>query len=189
MISWITKGKIKYYQATDPHTILSLLDERKKRFHEILPQLLVKQKKAEEKFEAEVYEGTKAVLGMLLDILKDAKPKQEYLFFALKREGFDEQIQKFFEKYDLKRIEKKLIVKGIAPKDMKPFFAPRVKKGRLKVRYVSYPILNGISIFHDTIATVVWSEGSFSAVLIRSKAVANSYKKFFYEVWGHSRRQ
>jgi HTH-type transcriptional regulator, sugar sensing transcriptional regulator len=186
LISWIVRGKIKYYQVTSPRVILDLLEERKKRFKSILPELLVRQKKAEEVFEAEVFEGTKAVLSMLMDWIKDAKAGNEYLFFSAVKEGYNKEIQEFFERYDMKRVEKKLVVKGLAHVDTRSIFAHRVKEKYLDMRYVQHPLLNGIAIFKNTVATMVWNEGQFYAVLVRSKAVADAYRTFFYDVWGHA---
>lgn len=187
LISWIVRGRTRYYQAASPQVLLELLEEKKRRFKELLPQLMLRQQRADKPFEAEVYEGTKAVLGMLLGWIKDAKPKEEYLFFSASKERYDKEIQQFFERYDAKRMEKKLAVRGIAHESQRSIFAHRVKQKLLQMRYVKHPILNGVSVFRDMLATIVWDDGEFSAVLIRSKAVADAYREFFEEVWGRAK--
>lgn len=183
LVSWVVRGKVKFYRAADPNTLIHIIGENKKRVQSILPELLVRQKKSEAPFEAEVYEGAKAVFGMLVDWIKDAKPKEEYLFFAVAEATFSQEVKNFFERYDVWRVEKKIDVKGIASKDMHTIFDHRIKKGYLKVRYVDYPALKGIMIFRNMVATTVWRDGDFSAVLVTSKNVADTYREFFYDVW------
>jgi len=43
LVTYVIIGKIKHYQATDPRVFLGFIDERKKSFEQILPQLLSKQ--------------------------------------------------------------------------------------------------------------------------------------------------
>ena len=69
LISYIKKGKIKYYQADNPKNFIDFIDEKKKNFENILPQLLAKQKIKEERNEAEIYEGFKGIMNMLLNSL------------------------------------------------------------------------------------------------------------------------
>src|SRR3989344_9357420 len=57
-ISFVKKGKIKHYQATDPRNIISFIEEKKEKFEKILPQLIAKQQ-GREKQEAGIFEGIK----------------------------------------------------------------------------------------------------------------------------------
>ena len=45
LINFILEGKRKIYQATDPESLLVLLDDKKKRLEKILPELKRRQKK------------------------------------------------------------------------------------------------------------------------------------------------
>ncbi|MCX6707325.1 MAG: hypothetical protein NT001_04265, partial [Candidatus Woesearchaeota archaeon] len=157
LVSYVIKGKIKYYEASDPQTVLRIIDDKKKMFQDILPELELKKKLAKEKLEATVYKGNKAVMAMLTDLIKDAKKGEEYPFFAVEREGYDEEIQKFFERYDTKRKEKGIVVMGLANKDIKRLFEERVKKKLMNMRYVDQAIPKGISIFRDKVITMVWT--------------------------------
>ena len=188
LVHWIVRGKSKRYEAASPAVILELFEERKRRFRELLPELMLRRQKAGRPFEAEVYEGSRAVLGMLLGWIKDAKAGEDYLFFSVAMERYDTEIQRFFERYDMKRAERKLRVRGIAHERQRGIFAHRVAERLLAMRYVKHPILNGVSVFRGMVATIVWDEGEFSAVLVRSSAVASAYRAFFEEVWGHAKR-
>lgn len=185
LISYVVTGKIKHYQATDPQNILNFVEEKKKELERLLPELLLKQKLAKKKLEAKVFKGNKAVMVMLSDIIKDARPDEEYFFFATSREKFDEEIQDFFVKYDAKRIEKRLVVRGIVPLKLKQYFDERFVGSIMQVRYVDFPVPQNISFFRDKFIIFVWDEG-LTAFQITSEILTADYKKLFMEMWNRS---
>ena len=65
LISYIKKGKIKFYQAVPPKQLIDFIEEKKKKVLEILPELEMKQKLAKEKQETEIFEGIKGITTML----------------------------------------------------------------------------------------------------------------------------
>lgn len=178
LVSYSKKGKIKYYRAVPPRQLMDFIDEKKKRLAEILPELESRQVLAKEKQEAEVFEGIKGVTAMLNILIEDARKGDEYFFFAIDVEK-NEEVQKFFRMYDAKRKEKQLIVKGLAPKELKPLFE---KRKVLKMKYVSFPIPSNISICNDKTALFSWGEKPVG-YLIKSKQIADMYKSFFNKLW------
>lgn len=178
-VTYVLKGKIKFYQAVEPKLILKQYQEREKEFQDILPKLESIHKFAEEKQTAEIYEGTAGVMTMLKELIENTKPKDVYYFFAINVSGLNEEIQNFFERYDLKRKEKRLIVKGVARKELKPFFE---KRKYLNVKYTNFPIPSNISICNDKMVLVSWGDKP-SGILIKSKQIIDSEKAFFEELW------
>jgi sugar-specific transcriptional regulator TrmB len=59
LVSYVIKGKIKHYQASDPKVLLNYIEEKKRKVEEILPQLLSKQRLSK-KQSVEIFEGQKA---------------------------------------------------------------------------------------------------------------------------------
>ncbi len=186
LVSYVIKGKIRHYQAAEPEAILNIIEDRKKMFQAILPELELKRKLAKEKLEAMVYKGNRAVMLMLTDMIIDAKKGEEYLFFAAERGMYDEEIQAFFERYDAKRKAKGLEVKGLANRRNKKLFEHRARKGLMKMRYVSHALPRGISIFRDRTISFVWT-GELTAFVIQSQNLADNYKEFFDDFWNKSR--
>lgn len=179
LISYIKKGKIKYYKAVPPKQLVDFIEEKKKRVLEILPKLEKKQKILKEKNEAEIFEGIKGVTTMLNILIEDTKKGNEYLFFSAYVKEKNEEIQKFFKKYDAKRKAKGLIVKGLAPKELKPLF---VKRKILNMKYSNFPILSDISICNNKIIFISWGEKPIG-YLIHSKQISKKYKEFFNKIW------
>ncbi len=178
-VSYIFQGKIKTYKAADPKELLEQYREKEKKFESILPKLESMQRFAEERQEAEIYEGTKGVISLLNTLIEKTKNGDEYYFFAVDVRGLNKEIQTFFERYDMKRKAKKLVVKGLARKELKSLF---VKRKYLKVRYVDFPIPKNISICNNKMALITWGEKP-KGILIESEQIVESQKEYFNELW------
>jgi len=180
-ISYIKKGKIKYYQATNPKYFLNVIEEKKKNFQKILPELIQKQK-PREKNEAEIYIGFKGVTNMLSEMVEDGKKNDEYVFFSADIEFMNKEIQDFFRKFDPKRKEKGLTTRALAPLKLKKYYESRAKKGFFEVRYTTQPLPPNMAIFKDKISLLTWGEKPV-AFLIHSTQLAEIYKRFFNLLW------
>jgi|SRR3989344_1562783 len=183
LISYVQKGKIKYYMAADPKHFLSYIDEKKKRFKLILPEILQKQKREQERMDAEVYFGYKGIMTLLLEGIKDAKRGEETVFFSADVEPINKEIQDFFRRYDpIRKAKCGTMTKGLAPLRLKYLFEDRANKGFLKMRYTDNPLPPNMTIFKNAIALFTWGEKPVG-YLIYSKQLAEKYRKFFNFLW------
>lgn len=182
LISYIKIGKIKQYQALPPKEILALIDEKRKEFLDVLPELEIKQKLAKERQEAEIFEGIKGIMAMLNQIIEESKSGDDYFFFASNIEEKNEEIQKLFKKYDIKRKDKGLNIRGIAPKSIKYLFAERKA---LNMKFPEFPIPSDITICNNKVALISWEEKPVG-YLIKSKQIYQIHKKFFEEIWNRT---
>ena len=178
-VSYIKKSKIKYYKAVPPKQLIDFIEDKKNKILQIIPELEVKQKLEKDEQEAEIFEGIKGILRMLSLLIENSKKGDEYLFFVINVEEKNEEIQKFFKQYDIKRKNKGLIIKGLAPKDLKNLF---IKRKLLRMRYTNFPIPSNISICNEKIALFSWGEKPVG-YLIKSKQISDMYKEFFNQIW------
>lgn len=178
-VKHILKGKTKIYQSLTPELILESYKEKEKLFEKIIPQLKQMQQTNEEIQQAEIYSGINGITMMLNELIKESKPKDDYYFFAVDVSGLNKEIQDFFEKYDLKRKERKLNVKGLARKELKKFFENR---HYLKTRYTHFPIPTNISICNNKMVLINW-EDEPKGIMIASKQIVKSQIDFFNEIW------
>ncbi len=179
LVTFIKKGKIKSYQAVPPKQLVEFIEEKRKKLLEILPELELKQKLAKEKQEAEIFEGTKGITSMLNILIEDAKKDDEYLFFAINIEDQNKEIQNFFLKYDLKRKEKGLITKGLAPENLKNLFENRKM---LKMKYADFPMPSNVSICKNKVALFSWEEKPVG-YLIKSRQISAMFRSLFNCIW------
>ena len=182
LISYIKKGKIKFYKATDPKHLLNFIEDKKRSLQNLLPELLQRQKHEKEINEAEIFLGLKGIMTMLLELIKDAKRGDEYCFFSANVELMNKEIQDFFRKYDPIRKEKGLKTKGLAPLRLKEYFEDRTKRYFMSMRYTKEPLPPNMGIFKDKITLLTWGEKPVG-YLIHSKQLAEIYKNFFHLLW------
>lgn len=181
-VSYVLKGKIKVYQAVGPKLILRQYKEKEKRFTSLLPKLEMMQKYSKEKQSVELFEGMKGITTMYNELIEDSKPGDNFYFFATDVSGANEDIQKFYVKYDVKRKAKKLNIKGIARKSLKKLF---LNRGYIKMKYVNFPIPSNIGICNNKMVLINWGERP-SGILIKSKQIIDSQIEFFKELWKSS---
>lgn len=179
LVSYTKKGKIRIYHAADPENLIIYLKDKEKDIEEILPNLKAKQNIRKERQESEVFEGIKGVITLLNILIEDAKRGNEFLFFPADVGEKNEEIQKFYERYDWKRKSKGLTTKGIATKNLKSFFE---KRKYLKMKYVDFPIPANTSICNDKMAMISWNEKPVG-ILIKSREIVEKQKNFFNSIW------
>lgn len=182
LINYIKKGKIKYYNATDPRHLIKFIDEKRENFEKILPELLAKQKIAKEKNEAEVYTGFKGIMALLLEMIKETAKGDEFLFFSGDIEPMNKEIQDFYKRYDPKRKEKGLNVKGIVPEKLAPLFEDRIKNKLMQVKFTNNILPPNMGICKNKVALLSWGDKPIG-YLIESKQMAERYKEFFNALW------
>lgn len=184
LASYVFKGEIKYFQAEKPESFLYFLDEKARKFKEMLPELKALEKKSLAPRNAKVFEGIRGLKSAYNDILHSMKKGEEYCFFQVSSKLLNEKsIFTFLRAHHMKRSAKGVRVKGLAISDaresMQKIFAG-LKHARL--RYVESFLPTGLVVYKDKVITLDLSEEP-SAFLIQSQSVADSYKKFFEERW------
>lgn len=177
LVSYVVKGKIKYFQASNPKTLINYINEKKKKLEEVMPQLLLKQKFAK-KQSVEIFEGQKAIFSLFTDLIQDAKPEEPYLVFSINEENKNEAANLFFKNLAVRRKEKKLDVRLL--KNIKYYVKePHTK---VKLKYTEFNLPQGITIFKDTVIIISWLEEP-TAIKIQSTTFSQQLKEFFLQLW------
>lgn len=184
LVSFVLKGKVKYFQAADPKNLIDFIDTKKKRLLEIIP--LLKMRKEENKHEVKMFAGWKGVYAAFNYILEVLPKGSEYIGFAAgAEEQFSEETKTFFEIYNRKRSEMnykiKLITNESARESINEY---EYEKGQKKpeYRFVNGIAFNGIIIFGNRVLQVAFEEEPI-AVIIDSRAMAESFRKVFESYW------
>jgi sugar-specific transcriptional regulator TrmB len=181
LASYIKKGKMKFYHAVPPRQFIDFIDDRKRKILDILPELEKRQVMAKERQEAEIFEGINGLIAMLNFMIRGGRKGGEYMFFAtdLKEHAKNKKVQDFFGQHDIERMEKGLVLKGLAPEELKPLF---VKRKHLNMKYSDFPIPSGISIFKDMTAFFTFGEKPVG-FLIKSRQISEMYRELFNRIW------
>lgn len=178
------EGK-RNYQAADPKSVLTFLDEKRAKISEIMPELLEKQKFSGKKQSVEMFEGNQAIFNMLRNIIENSKPRDLYLAFTHGEEHQNETINIFYKNFIKRRKEKKLDIKLLANNSIKKLFQELYTKKEFQetsIKFTDFNFPHGMTIFKDNIIMITWKENP-TAVKIQSNQIADEFRNFFLQLW------
>lgn len=182
LINYILEGKRKIYQATDPENFYNFIEDKKKNFEEILPELKQKQRFSKEKEKATVYKGIRGIKEVYT-LLVNTKAK-EYLTFGGGHPCEELMGTAWWRSVHTKRIANKLPARQIFDETVRAFGEELNKRPLSRVRFISreFAQFQETVIAGDYVAINVFTENAY-AFLIKDKIVAEGYKKHFELLW------
>lgn len=193
LASSITKNGVKYFEATDPTRILDYLDEKEKQVEQekatvnkIIPELILKQKGVP-KSEAKVFMGWEGLKTANEDIIKTLKKGEEWLSMGLTEQPKSWEI--YFTKRQKLRAEKEIKLKHLLNEKYKSLVKKR-KLSHTEYRLLpkSFEMPTSTEIYKNKVIIMILTKESPMAIMIESKEVAKSFKKYFYALWDNSQR-
>ncbi|MBM3234353.1 hypothetical protein FJZ19_04655 [Candidatus Pacearchaeota archaeon] len=185
LVSYVKIRNKRKYQAANPKSILTFLNEKRARIAESIPLLLEKQKLSERLQFVEIYEGDKAIFNLLRNLIEDSKPKELYLAFMHGEEHLEPKINLFYKNFIKRRLEKKLDIRLLANIKIKNIMLKGYTKKEFKqtkMRFGNFDFPHGITIFKDKIIIITWKEKS-TAIKIESRQIADEFREFFLQLW------
>jgi len=183
LIGFILEGKKRVYQASDPENFHNFIEDKKTRFDAILPELKKKQNSAKESQEATIYRGARGVKEVYNKLIS-AKGNTYYTFGGGKRVTFDVMGELWWKSLHTKRIANGIQSKQIFDDTIKDFGLELSKRPLTEIRFLpqTFEQLTETIIIGDYVAIVIFT-GNPYALLIKDKAVAESYLKTFNLMW------
>ena len=188
LVSYVIVSKTKHFQASDPKEILTLIDERKRRFNEIIEDLELRQKYSESKQIAAVHEGFKAFKALFNKIVYEIKPKDSYWAFAFKYEYYTPEASLFLRKFHQKLAERGVDDRLLGHTSVKKEIKETFKGNRnIKIRYTNNDTPLGVIIIKNKVINLIWGDRP-TAIEITSEQIHGQYMKFFAELWNKARK-
>jgi sugar-specific transcriptional regulator TrmB len=183
LISYILEGKKKIYQASDPENFNNFIEEKKKRFNQLLPELKKKQFFAKEPQEASIYRGIRGIKEIYSKLLESGG-KEYNTFGGGKRVTYNVMGDTWWKNLHLKRIEKKIPSRQVFDTTIKKLGDYLNKKPITKIKYLSqdYEQLQETVIIGDYVAINLFTENPYG-ILIKDKTVVTGYLKYFELLW------
>ncbi|MDD5650752.1 MAG: helix-turn-helix domain-containing protein [Candidatus Nanoarchaeia archaeon] len=182
LINFILEGKRKVYQATNPEYFFNFIEEKKRKFEEILPELKEKQKKIIKEEFASVYKGVRGIKEVY-NIMINTKGKEYNTFgggpITSKIMGFT-----WWLSLHKKRVANNLPSRQVFDESVREGGKDIAKNPLTKIKYVDkeFAQFQETVIVGDLVAIAVFSENPY-AFLIKDKNVAESYRKYFELLW------
>ena len=187
LVSEVIVGGEKNFKVTTPERLSDLLEEKKEKLNRVLPEMLSKFNRLDEKEEAYFYrgiEGFKNYLKLILDT------KEDVCFIGAKAFWLDKRLEFYLPHFERER--KRLGIK------FKHLFDAEVKEEKpeiLKVTGKPYKFLDkkysshtAVDIFGPYVVSFVGvSAGKLDEeplmFVMKSRRLADGYRKFFGMMW------
>jgi len=173
LITFFKEGKTMKYGVSDPNNLYEFLNEKKELLDKIFPEIEKLHKVSSEDIQVEVYKGKEGMKSAFRDIIRQGKP-----MYAFGVKGQLREKLPIFAKQWLRDVKnKKIPYYGIYTKKYPPSYYT-------EIRYVSEELSGPVAtfIYDDRININIW-DPTLVAIVIKSKLVAQMYKKHFDLLW------
>ena len=181
LVSHFFEGGRKQFSATDPKNILNFLSENVELFQRLIPDLEKMRRKKIEEISIQLFKGDKATKAAISDL---ARQNGEVLTYGLS--GQMRLYMPIFLKQIMREIRSRrymtrcIYIGNVRPADFRRNF---------EVRYLPKSYFSPVYtwIYGDKVLIVIWSP-SISAIMIKFKEVADSYRKYFELLWSIAKK-
>lgn len=189
LANFIVKNGVKYFEAASPERILDYLEEKESQIEaekaevkKIIPQLILRQKEAK-KSEAKVFMGFEGLKTANEDIIRTLKSGEEWLSMGLTEQPKAWEI--YFTKRQKIRVQKGIRHKHLLNVKYKSLYSQRKKLPHTEFRFLpkEFEMPTSTEIYANKIIIMILSKESPMAIMIESKDVAQSFRKYFYALW------
>ncbi len=171
LANYIIKDNKKYFKATEPRQLLSILKEREEQVESILPELEslnIEEKKGPE---IEVFSSKNGIRTALNILLK--QEKEILIHGSIKK--FQESMQEYYEIWNTRRIKQKIHAKILTTEEI------TIENAEIDLLTEEESSITTFTTGNIVIITV-WSDIPI-ALMIESNDVANNNKNFFNNLW------
>jgi len=183
LASFIIKNKTRFFQASEPESLLDLAEEKKKSVETLMPKLKSLQNSTK-KEEATLFEGKEGLKTALRKVLRLNKGEEYLVYISPFEDMNDESFKIFYNNFNLQRkqakIKTKLLVNSAQKQIMQKDYLPTLQGQELKFTEFSFP--SRIGIFKDHVL-LISGKSHITSILIHSEETYQRYRDFFYSLW------
>ncbi len=183
LISYILEGRKKIYQATNPENFYDFIENKKKRFEQILPELKQKQKFVKQETSGTIFRGKRGINEMY-NIILNTGGKEYNTFGGGTRVTHDIMGETWWKNLHARRIAKKIKSRQLFDETIRDFGKWLNKKVLTKIKFLKpeYEQLQETIICGDNVGIAIFTENPYG-ILIKDKTVAEGYKQYFELLW------
>ena len=184
LLSETIQDNKRYYEATSPEYLVSLIQEKFEVAQQELPSLMSVYEKSKSRQQVKVLQGVAGMRACWEDMVRNA----DYLYL-LGATGLQYEYLRVYTPKWIKALnEKKIDMKVLWNSDAKhlDYFLKEwdVKSKKLPSNFITK---TQIFLYSNKSAIVIWSKEPL-AILIESKEINEGFKKYFQFIWKISRR-
>lgn len=189
LVNFVMEGKRKTYQATDPENFNNFIEEKKRRFNEILPELKQKQQLAPEKENATIFKGIRGINEIYNFMISIKQEGAEYNTFGGGQQCAKRMGMAWWENMHTKRVERKLPSRQVYDETVRPHAGNIEAKPMTEIKYLpsDFASFQETVIVGDYVAINVFTQNPYG-FLMHDPGVARSYKKYFELLWNMAKK-
>ncbi|MEI6144670.1 MAG: helix-turn-helix domain-containing protein [Candidatus Berkelbacteria bacterium] len=186
LVSKIDKKRIKYFQAAEPKVLVRKIVEKAQVAKDLLPKL--ENIYTETPISVQIFEGSEGYEEIQKDIQHTLGDGEEFYVIGGSGYGWYEVTAPFWKTYQKKILGRKIKMltvtsereaKGIVGRE-----DPRINTVRVMPANFSAP--SSTLFYKDKVVIQIFGESPV-AIMIKSKAVSEAYKKYFDALWSISK--
>lgn len=181
-----TKAKITYFKAIDPDILVEHYYSKYSMLKDAVPELKMLNKMFQVKPHVSVYEGTDGLKRMMEDTL--TTDNGELLVWSDINLAWHGPISDYFPEYVKKRVEKKILVRGIfTESEAAQGFKDRSELELRDVRLIppqKFPFKNEVNIYNNKVNIISFKDEI--GVMIENQAIADTQKSIFLFAWEYA---
>ncbi len=184
LVSVTSSSKKTFFEAVDPSKLMSLLKEREERLLKVLPELKnLKDTTFYTKHEVQYFKGKQGLKTIFDDIISTGA---NYIGWGPEKK-IEKILKYYFIHYINARKEKSIHAKMIYFEDSKGM--EYTKNPLVKARFLPKAFYSptALRVYGDNVAIILLEDDPL-CILIRNKAIAESYRKHFNILWSMARK-
>src|SRR3989338_2846609 len=184
LISFVIANNKKLFSPVNPKRFLELIDEKKfeldglkSDFQKILPELELRTT-LKERHDVRFFKGVEGLKTVFEDIIRTGK---DYIGYGPGQQ-LEKVLKHYFRLFVIKRVNAKIRLRLIYDEASRKI----LKKNPLSdLRYMpdQYSSRAALRIYGDKVAILLLSEEEPLAIVIKNKAIAEGYRKYFEVMW------
>lgn len=174
LVSYFQEDNRMIFKATDPQNLLNYIKESEEAISGLIPDFKKIQESVKEKINVEVFKGEKGMKAAFKDILRE---KKEVVGF-----GMTGQLRKYLPVFALQWLRD---IKLYKIKNRYIYAeSTEIKHKDFEVKILPKEFITPVAtqIYGDKVLISIW-EPTLIAIMIKSKEVAENYRKYFILLW------
>lgn len=180
LVSYFSEDNRRKYKAADPENLLNYLKENEEEIRKLMPNLKKIQESVSEKVGVEIFRGEKGMKSAFKDIIREEKEVVGFGMTGQLRQYLPVFAKQWIRDIMAYKINNKYIYTE----------GTKVPFDNFEARFLSKEFSTPVAtqIYGDKILISIW-EPTLVAILIKSKEVAENYRKHFNLLWKMAKKQ
>jgi HTH-type transcriptional regulator, sugar sensing transcriptional regulator len=182
LVSTVLKNNITYFQAAPAKQLIEIIDEKRKKIQNILPELEKIQKSITSVHKIQLFEGEEGIKTVINDIVN--KPNNIVKIIGSGQKWFNLS-EAFVTIYYRKKVEMKVHTNVIVPDTKEERESLKnVEMKNTKMRFLKEVNFNGTCyIYQDKLAFVSYEEENVHGFIIQDAILFNLQNTMFDNLW------